>query len=188
MAEYWVRIDEMIPYDVSDHGNVRNSDSGRMLSQSVTKHGDLKVNIRDIDGERITASVRVLVAEAFVLRPDDNCDTVVLLDGDRRHVNATNLAWRPRNMAWRYAKQFDIEHDEQPEIYRDHPIIDIQTGTVYQNVIHACIENGLLFETVARHAREASLPTAGARALEPLYPTNCIFAYPRLIDMPHLQR
>ena len=188
MSEYWVRIDEMIPYDVSSIGNVRNSDSGKVLSQSVTKQGDLKVNLRDNDGERITASVRVLVAEAFLDRPDDNCDTVVILDGDRRHVNVNNLAWRPRNMAWKFTKQFDTPFEDLPATYTDYPIVDIVTGVLYQNIVHACIENGLLFDTVFRHAREASLPTAGPRALEPLYPTNCVFAYPRLIDTPHLQK
>ena len=142
------------------------------MAESRTLQGDHKVTL-SVGGERVTRSVRVLVAEAFVPKPPIGPgfhksaipDTVIMLDNDQDNVTSYNLAWRPRWFAHKYARQFK---QEQPLNYLTKPVENLTTGKVYSSIVEACTEEGLLFNDVFKSA------TTGIS----VYPTNATFIYP----------
>ena len=139
-------IPEFPFYTVSNDGIVWNTRYGQPQAHSYTQHGDPKVTLTNYDG-RATLSVRVLVAEAFVPRPDDLSDTVILLNNDRTDLRAENLAWRPRWFAWNYAHQFKKDF---PPHYHNIPVVNLETGQEYPSIIICGMLEGLLFDDIWR--------------------------------------
>ena len=74
-------------YQVSDHGEVRNVKTGRVLKPAAFPNGYLRVYL----GRGKAHQVHRLVAAAFVL--GDNTLQVNHKDGRRDHNNWTNLEW-----------------------------------------------------------------------------------------------
>lgn len=139
LDEVWFPIAEFPQYEVSSYGQIRNTNTDRILRQSRTTQGALKVGLWD-GYQQQTRSVKVLVAEAFVRGYSDRFDTPIHLDGDQDNVVADNLAWRPRWFAWKYSKQF-------PAIYQYAgigPLVERKSGVVYEDIVEACIKNGIL--------------------------------------------
>jgi hypothetical protein len=155
-----VTIRDFPDYLISNHGEVLNKNSGHTLRQSETKQGVVKVGIVR-GGVQYTRSVKVLVADAFVPRPDDVSDTPILLDGNPWNNRADNIVWRPHWFAWRYRHQFSDVTD------LDHigPLREIHSRDRYVDVYEAAIINGLLFTDIRR-----SIVTK-----EPIYPTFQVF-------------
>ena len=140
MEEVWQSIINYPLYEVSNHGEIRNKNSGRPVRLSTTRQGGVKVSL--ICGTtRHTRSVKVLVADAFVDGQTDVYDTPIQLDGDQSNVDASNLMWRPRWFAWRYARQF---HKADTYIGLG-PLCDQKTGLMYKDIYEAATKNGLLF-------------------------------------------
>lgn len=140
----WERILDFPNYLVSNFGHVSNDHTGKMVSQSTTRQGAVKVNLLH-NKTWHTKSVPVLVAEAFVPGRDEIFDTPIHLDGHQENNRADNLMWRPRWFAWRYTRQFIDINDIQ---YKG-PLVD-QNGVVYRDVFDAATFNGLLFKEVWR--------------------------------------
>ena len=152
----WVAIPDFPNYLISSSGDVVNANSGRWLAQSHTQEGVPKVGL--VNGtKQYTKSVAVLVAEVFVPGKDDISDTVVHLDGDICNNGASNLVWRPRWFAWRYASQFDVDS------INNHigPIRAVGTGDRYLDIRECAIINGLLMEDIRKSLvmDEAVFPT-----------------------------
>lgn len=144
--EEWRTIPEFPTYSVSNLGNIFNTRDGHPMRNSRTQHGHVKITlVSEWDGARHTRSVAQLVAEAFVERPNVLCDQVVEMDGDLANVAASNLAWRPRWFAWKYARQV---RTDQPMHYKNLPVVDLTTGVVYGSIVEAGIANGLLFKDI----------------------------------------
>jgi hypothetical protein len=74
-------------YQVSDHGEVRNANTGRVLKPIAFRNGYLRVYL----GRGKAHLVHRLVAAAFV--PGDNALQVNHKDGQRGHNVWTNLEW-----------------------------------------------------------------------------------------------
>lgn len=155
----WVQVEEFPNYSISNFGDVVNEATGRVLRQSTTIDGTVKVNIMHSNGQS-TRSVKVLVADAFVLGKSDFCNTPIHLDGNSQNNQADNIRWRPRDFAWRYKRQFiDIPDKE----FRG-PIRDVETRDRYLHVYEAAVMNGLLFEDIWKSIRrqlyfESTFPT-----------------------------
>lgn len=141
--EVWVRIDEFPNYRISNEGRVLNDDTGRILKESLTRTGLVKVGLV-LGGVQHTRSVALLVAEQFVDGRSEMFDTPIHLDGDRRNNAHTNLAWRPRWFAWKYARQYvtDTLHSERG------PIMDLTTGVEYATFADAAMTHGLLMDDI----------------------------------------
>lgn len=156
MEERWAVIEDFPTYHVSDRGRVINSDTGRVLSESQTKTGTLKIGLV-MGGKQHTRSVSVLVAQAFVDGHSEVFNTPVHLDGNPKNNFVDNLVWRPRWFAWKYAHQFQ-EHIPGQTMG---PIADIETGVVYVDMWHAALSNGLLVEDVWKsiHTLKPAFPT-----------------------------
>lgn len=164
--EYGKPIDEFPIYEVTNHGRVFNSHTGREMVLSPTQNGDLTVGLVRI-GYQHRFSVKGLVARAFVPGGDIIYNTPTLLDGDKSNLHFSNIVWRPRWFAWKYSRQFT--HPE--EWYYIGPVQD-NNGRVYENYITASMENGVLCEDI----RESVYTTNH----EEVFPTHLRFTYPNL--------
>lgn len=169
--EQWEHIQGFPEYLVSNVGRVYNCRTNSVMAESRTLQGDHKVTLSS-QGQRVTRSVRVLVAEAFVPLPLSGSgfhqsaipDTVIVLDNDQEHLASYNLAWRPRWFAHKYARQFK---QELPLYYADKPVKNLTTDKLYSSIIGAGITEGLLFNDIFKSAQ------AGVK----VYPIDAIFVF-----------
>lgn len=170
--EQWTHIFGFEDYLISNLGQVYNTRTESIMAESRTLQGDSKVTL-SVDGERVTRSVRVLVAEAFVPKPPVSPgfhksaipDTVIVLDNNQRNVTSYNLAWRPRWFAHKYARQFKQEH---PPYYYTRPVENVDTGALYNSIVDAGMKEGLLFNDIFKSA------TTGFS----VYPLHHTFIFP----------
>lgn len=143
MSENWVRIEEFPSYNISDQGRVLRWTTGNVVKQSYTRDGHVKIGLVQ-DGVQYQRSLAPLVAVAFVEGQTATFNTPIHLDGNQANNRAENLVWRPRWFAWKYARQFyEIDISDVR-----HPVIELNSETVYDNVVDAAIINGLLFKDV----------------------------------------
>lgn len=135
----WCPIRTFPRYSVSDHGQVRNDDTGRSLAMMRNQHGVVHVGLSrgKIQYKR---SVSVLVAQTFLPPPPEAFDTPINLDGDRGHNHIDNLIWRPRWFAVKYHRQF--EDEEALGIWG--PIEEIETGEQFKTSWDATTAYGLI--------------------------------------------
>lgn len=138
-------------YYVNPYGDIHSESSGGSLRHSKTLQGDSKVTLYK-DGERVTRSVRVLVAEAFVDPPFSEgaytrypANRVIILNNDKDDIRAENLAWRPVWFAQKYVTQFRPVY---PESYYTRSVIDLNANVVYGSILEAGVTNGHLFADI----------------------------------------
>lgn len=156
MKEEWAEVQDFPEYLVSNYGVIINmSRGGNELTIRPNQQGILRVGLVK-DRIQYTRAVAPIVAKAFVPCPDPNYNTPIHLDGDLWNCRANNLVWRPRPFAVMYHKQFRVDtfHTE----YRV-PLVEIETGKVYDGVKEACIDNGLYWYDVVRsYVEETFVP------------------------------
>lgn len=161
--EIWEYIKDFPGYEVSDHGRIHSERTGTMLSCNFNNSGTLKVNL--MRNRRVhTRAVKSIVAYTFLGPPPSvDQDTPINLDGDPLNNHVSNLTWRPRWFAWKYARQF---HEEVPNEYRV-PILNLLNGETHANVMHAGMQDGILWEYIY-----GSILTG-----RPVYPTGATFDF-----------
>lgn len=146
VVEEWRIIPEFPDYEVSNMGNIYNNRSHMMMKVSANNYGYPKITFTNPKTHvRYTRAVAKIVAEAFVPRPDEFCDQVVVLDNNVWNMAAMNLAWRPEGFAWRYAHQFK---GQLPLEFISVPVLNIFEGRIYRSVKEAGMTEGLLFEDI----------------------------------------
>jgi NUMOD4 motif len=155
VEEFWKPIDDFPMYEVSNFGQVCNTDTGRLLQRGLNVQGCLQVGLR-VNGFRHNKSIKVLVANAFVEGRTMIFDTPIHLDGEQENVDWTNLVWRPRWFAFKYSAQFK---DIPTEYFRT-SVVELFSGNKYKHIYDAAISNGLLFLDVRRsiYLRESVFP------------------------------
>lgn len=160
----WGRIDGFPYYAVGDNGQILNMTTDRLMRISYTQQGNAKVSLVSSEGPRSrhTLSVALLVARAHVEPPNPLSTHVIVLNGNQADLRAENLAWRPPAFAWKYTRQMK---EGQPPYYFSLPVEDITTGVVYENVVSAGSQLGLLFNDIWKS-------TYTGRTV---YPTQSIF-------------
>lgn len=162
-TEQWKEIRGYSDYSVSNLGRIFNHRTDRVMRTSRTNHGHVKITlVMDNTRRRFTMSVATLVANAFVEAPNLLCDHVVILDGDLGNVEASNLVWRPRWFAWKYAHQLKVQ---QPVYYHNLPVYNPVRRIEYPSIVSAGMHEGLLFADIWRSTY------SGAR----LFPTDSVF-------------
>lgn len=143
MSVTWAQLEEFPNYSINKFGEVINNENGKLVRQSVTRQGAVKVNLAK-GGKQHTRSVKLLVALVFVKGMSDVFDTPIHLDNNQLNNDAKNLAWRPRWFAWKYTHQFQ----DIPDVHYKGPILEVTTGRIHKNVVEASVANGLLFKDV----------------------------------------
>jgi hypothetical protein len=108
---HWITSDEIA---VNRFGHVISVRTGRERAVFKNHNGLPYIFIRSEDTGKPSTTVTIarLVGEAFVEPPNLGArfpepDTLLYSDGDRSHVDADNLHWRPRGYAIAYHKEFD---------------------------------------------------------------------------------
>jgi hypothetical protein len=91
MDEKWAPVEEAPSYHVSDKGRVKNTKTGRILKGSPNRYGYPSVSVCNKDG-CFRREIHRLVATAFVEGRAPGL-RVLLVDGNRQNVDATNLKW-----------------------------------------------------------------------------------------------
>lgn len=135
----WVPIFGFPSYDVSQRGEIRNNQTGRIRRSFVNQQGIVSTTLYDEYNHRRTRSVAKIVAETYIYDGRRYFDTVIHLDLDRQNCAVYNLAWRPRWFAVHY-------HAQQP-YSRAAPNLRIRndnTGEEFDNCFHAAITYGML--------------------------------------------
>jgi hypothetical protein len=166
--EHWLSIDEFPRYSVSDQGRVRNDDTGRILATTINQAGVVMVGLTR-DGRQYKRGVAKLVADRWLPHhgSDDIFTVPMHLDGNRRNNAANNLLWRPRWYAAKYLNQF--ERYRPPFV--NCPIIETQTGAIFENSWEATITYGVL-ET---HVAQSFHAFQGAGEIQPAWPLMYTF-------------
>lgn len=165
MNEIWYPIEEFPIYRVSNYGRVVNYNTGRILNQSTTGNGLMKISLVH-DNVRYTRGVALLVAEAFVDGQTEVFNTPIHLDGNHENNHADNILWRPRWFAWKYTYQcrnISVHHNRGP-------IYDIDSGEVYETFFDAARTHGIL-------VRDIWSSIMAKNPEKPTFPTRQIFAF-----------
>ena len=154
----FVPIEHFEDYYVSPEGIIVNSATGREMLYSPTENGDLTVGLVR-NGVQFRRSVKGIVARTFVSGRSAIFDTPILLDGDKSHLGANNIVWRPRWFAWKYSQQFQ---EPYPDWYYDGPIVEMKSGMRYHTIVEAAMINGLLVKDIwhASQNQDLVFPTA----------------------------
>lgn len=87
--ELWSVIDDAPLYEVSTHGRVRNTKSGRILVPIPDKDGYLRVHLNN---DHTVKKIHRLVAEVFIPNPM-NKPCVNHINGDKTNNQIENLEW-----------------------------------------------------------------------------------------------
>lgn len=130
--EHWLPIDDFDSYEVSDHGRVRNANTGHILNQYDNGLGTLQVTMFE-NGRLHARAVHRLVASAFISPPPEGA-AVMFKDHDRTNLHVDNLDWKPR---WFVVKR-TIQHKR---LYpRDHRrVLMHSTNQIFENSL-VCAE------------------------------------------------
>lgn len=137
--ETWEPISEFPGYEVSNHGRIRNTKTGRIMALSFNQQGILTVGMMYC-GTQFRRSVPLLVAQTFVPGGTEVFDTPIHLDGDPENNRANNLAWRPRWFAVKYKRQFS----DGLGILINHRIRNCKTDEVFADSLECAKWYGVL--------------------------------------------
>lgn len=159
-------IPDFPTYAVSNYGRVVNQRTHRQMLLTPTVFGDLTVGLMDDhhgreDHKQHRRSVKVLVARAFVLGETELFNTPIQLNGDKYDLRASNIRWRPRWFATRYARQL---HKPLPW-FTSGPVLDIYNRIEYETIWDAAITNGNLCIDILRSTSHES----------PVFPTGEVY-------------
>lgn len=130
METTWKTVPGFEDYEVSNAGDVRNSQSERILKQRVNK-GYFVVDLRK-DGSRKTCYAHRLVACAF-LDNSDNREFVDHVDNNRQNNHVSNLRWatsqeNSRHTSKRTQKQTSrfkgVYHEKSRKKWYAHIVLD----------------------------------------------------------------
>ena len=137
-------------YMVSDIGNIKNKKTGRILKQSFTENGYLKVNISD-GVKSHTRRVHVLVCEHFNPNPEH------LPEVDHKDCVKTNN--EADNLRWCTAQQNKDWYNEKYRIYK----IRKKTTPASELYKPVCV-NGVDYESAGKAAGMIAFETGKNRA------------------------
>jgi hypothetical protein len=149
MRRQWVTLEEFPNYEVSSLGEFVNARTDREVHTSMNQQGHAKITLSR-EGRLYTRSAALLVANAFLDRPEEHFDTPIHLDGDLMNCMVTNLMWRPRWFAIRYHRQFQYEDFHNDQNHR----VELTSGETYHSLKEVCVSNGLYYYDVLKSCVE----------------------------------
>ncbi len=151
MRNEWHPIEEFPNYFVNPLAHVLHGKTGTLLKHTPVDYGVLTVVLFK-GGHGSRRSLAKIVAGAFVTKPTHWCDTPIHLDGNRGNCEAVNLMWRPRHIAIKYHQQ----QANLPQLHNPHPVKNLTTGEVFENVQKAAQRHGLLIHDLVDYILEST--------------------------------
>lgn len=136
MNETWKDCVNFPKYQVSNLGNVKNKQTGELLTPHPNKRGYMRVGLYQEGSERVNVYVHRLVAEAFLEGGGDNMD-VDHIRGNKADNRADRLAWTTRSENVKRA--FDAGLKKPIDHPNAIPIKIVETGEVYPS-LRSCAE------------------------------------------------
>ncbi len=127
-GEIWKNIEDYKYYDVSNFGRVKNNITKRILvGQKDKLSGYMLLSISSNDGKSCTKYIHRLMAEAFLLNPD-NCKFIIHKDNDKSNNIVTNIEWisnknrqqKMNNEKLKKIKKSDSNDGEQWKIVQEY--------------------------------------------------------------------
>ena len=97
----WVKIDDYPNYEVSNHGDVRNVRTNKILGRRLDKDGYRNVQLY-LRGHGCNKKVHRLVAQAFIPSTEDR-DQINHINGNKEDNRVENLEWCTRSENTRHA-------------------------------------------------------------------------------------
>lgn len=129
--EKWETIPEFPAYEVSNHGRIRNIETGYILKPARhPRTGLLFVPLRR-DRRQHIRTIHRLVAHAFLYPPPEGC-VPIHLDGDRENNHVDNLDWKTLS----YARELTQERSRK-EPMDPRPVRRKGTTHIYENALTA---------------------------------------------------
>lgn len=141
-------------YEISNYGQVRNSENGNVLKQQVSKRGYPIIRINDKNKKKVSFSIHRLVAKAFVPNPRGYLE-VNHLDGNKLNNSFLNLQWCTRGENIKHSWDNGLRHFT--ENVRNAVILNIkkaQTPEVLARKTYPrsrktlCVETGQVFKSM----------------------------------------
>lgn len=138
-SEVFVDVVENPNYQVSNHGQLLNKKTGKIVQGSFTNKGYIRARLNWDNGNSRTYAIHRLIAHAFyALDKVDDLD-VNHINGDKSNNNLSNLEWctRSENMKHAYSTGLAVMSNEAKIHHRDarrnycQPVRCIETGDVY---------------------------------------------------------
>ena len=157
--EIWKNIECFEQYSVSNLGNVRNNQTGRILKPRKHTGGYMRVMLCK-DKKHYDYYIHRLVAMAFISNPK-NLPEVNHKDEDKTNNVVENLEWCDRIYQVNYGTCYERMVETQRKTSKhSKPVKCIETGVVYISLHEAERETGILY-TLICHALNGRQKTAG---------------------------
>lgn len=148
MTEEWRTLPrELGPYEVSDHGRVRNS-SGLVLKQEITRTGHRRVGLYPVPGRCKHFSVHRLVAKVFIGESDLD---VLHWDDNPSNNFLENLRYGTDQENW-YDSVRNGSRELRKSCIRNHPYPKRSDGSIKRRCYECELEEDRKrhFEKIAR--------------------------------------
>lgn len=153
----WKRISEYPIYEVSDVGEVRNSETGRILKPRSV-NGYSHVTLCDKDGHH-QRSIHRLVATEFIPNPT-NRPMVNHIDGNRTNNQVDNLEWCTNSENMKHAYRTGLQKVIPSQIayslsksreVRQRPVQNIETGITYESIVDCAKSENITPSAISYH-------------------------------------
>ena len=155
----WMAIPGFPKYSVSDKGDVKNVETGRILKKGVDAFGYEHVILGDENGKRYVKLVHRLVGECFLPNPGRR-RTIDHIDGDKRNNDAANLRWATYSENIRYYNEKNTDKVKPKKLEVLQYALDGALIAVHKNSVEAERSTGVKSFSIFRCCK-GNLKTAG---------------------------
>jgi len=137
--EVWKTIPSLPNYEASTSGRVRHKGKEPRKLQVNKRNGYVYIPVRK-DMKFQSLRVHRLIAEAFIPNPE-NKPHVNHIDGNKQNNSVENLEWCTQSENELHKCRVLGKKNEPPHILK--PVIDLDTGIVYESIKAAAQETGI---------------------------------------------
>ncbi|ATN94422.1 HNH homing endonuclease 3 [Bacillus phage BSP10] len=136
MLEIWKSLSEVVEYgnnyEVSNLGNIRNKQTGRLLKGRLNPKGYLGVNLY-LNGKSKYYSVHRLVATAFLPNPEGKPQVNHIKGDEKQNNSVTNLEWVTGHENIQHAFSTGLQKARKGEsnsksVLREDDVVNIKTA------------------------------------------------------------
>lgn len=156
--ETWkpVTCTDIVMYEVSSEGKVRNLKTGRILKPYYNTQGYARVNLTSAYNDKTKQTKKLvhrLVAQAFIPNNDQSKTIINHKDENKRNNSVANLEW----CTYKYNANYGTRNERVAKS-KSKPILqlDLKTGLIiatYSSIKEAGLSTGIYYDTITKAAR-----------------------------------